>query len=78
MLTKIISKARPVNFTAVRSFAANNSSWAGIEMAPKDPILGINEAFKADPRKEKQLLGVGAYRTNEGKPLILECVKKAE
>ena len=53
-------------------------TWGKVDMAPPDPILGISEAFKKDKRPEKELLGVGAYRTDEGKPYILDCVKKAE
>ena len=47
-------------------------------MAPADPILGLNDAFKADTRPEKSLLGMGAYRDDNGKPYILGCVKTAE
>ena len=36
------------------------------------------EAFKKDPSPEKINLGVGAYRTEEGKPLVLNVVRKAE
>lgn len=38
----------------------------------------MNEAFKADKNPGKILLGMGAYRDNDGKPFILDCVKKAE
>jgi len=47
-------------------------------MAPADPILGVSAAFKEDSNPNKQLLGVGAFRTNEGKPYILPCVTRAE
>mgnify|MGYP003319636187 CR=1 FL=1 len=46
--------------------------------SPPDPILGLNDAFKKDTNPKKVLLGMGAYRDNDGKPLILGCVKKAE
>ncbi len=49
-----------------------------IEAAPADPILGLNEAFKKDPRADKTNLGVGVYQNNEGKTVILNCVKEAE
>jgi aspartate aminotransferase, chloroplastic len=49
---------------------------AAVEMAPPDPILGVSEAFKADTSAEKLNLGVGAYRTDELKPYVLEVVKK--
>jgi aromatic-amino-acid transaminase len=47
-------------------------------MAPKDPILGVNEAFNADPNPGKVNLGVGVYVNEEGKIPVLECVKRAE
>jgi aspartate/tyrosine/aromatic aminotransferase len=50
----------------------------GIEAAPKDAILGLTEAFKADPRAEKINLSVGVYQDETGKTPLLECVKAAE
>ncbi|CAK9185511.1 unnamed protein product [Ilex paraguariensis] len=47
-------------------------------MAPPDPILGVSEAFKADTHEMKLNLGVGAYRTEELQPYVLNVVKKAE
>ncbi|KAM0900738.1 hypothetical protein ACQ4PT_020441 [Festuca glaucescens] len=47
-------------------------------MAPPDPILGVSEAFKADTSDLKLNLGVGAYRTEELQPAVLNVVKKAE
>ncbi len=41
-------------------------------------FLRSAEAFKKDPSSQKINLGVGAYRTEEGKPLVLNVVKKAE
>lgn len=49
-----------------------------IEAAPKDAILGLGEAFKADPRSEKINLSVGVYQDENGKTPLLECVKEAE
>ena len=34
--------------------------------------------FHADTDPSKMLLGTGAYRDDSGKPLVLECVRKAE
>lgn len=45
-------------------------------MAPPDPILGVSEAFKADKSDLKLNLGVGAYRTEELQPYVLNVVKK--
>lgn len=47
-------------------------------MAPKDPILGVTEAFVADPNPKKVNLGVGVYTDDSGKVPVLECVKRAE
>lgn len=52
------------------------SLFSELPEAPLDPILGLNQQFLADPSPNKINLGVGAYRTEEGKPLILNCVKK--
>ena len=49
-----------------------------IEAAPADPILGLTDAYKKDPNKDKVNLGVGVYQNNEGKTVILKCVKAAE
>ena len=46
--------------------------------APPDAILGVTEAYKADKSPKKLNLGVGAYRTEEGKPVVLDVVKEAE
>jgi len=54
------------------------SLFTTVPEAPVDPILGLNQQFLADTDPKKINLGVGAYRTEEGKPLILNCVKKAE
>lgn len=47
-------------------------------MGPPDPILGVTEAFKRDSNPDKINLGVGAYRDDNGKPFVLECVRMAE
>lgn len=49
-----------------------------IEMAPPDPILGLNAAFKADPRSNKVNLSIGAYKTDDLQPFVLAAVRKAE
>ncbi|VFQ60719.1 unnamed protein product [Cuscuta campestris] len=56
----------------------NVSRFEGITMAPPDPILGVSEAFRADTNDLKLNLGVGAYRTEELQPYVLDVVKKAE
>src|SRR4051794_11905816 len=52
--------------------------FAAIEMAPRDPILGITEAFNADKNPNKINLGVGVYYDDNGKVPLLNCVQKAE
>lgn len=47
-----------------------------VQEAPPDPILGLNLEFLADTHPDKLNLGVGAYRTEEGKPYVLNCVRK--
>lgn len=51
---------------------------ANVEMAPRDPILGLTELFKADTRASKVNLGVGVYYDDSGKVPLLECVRRAE
>src|SRR4249920_3051549 len=56
----------------------SKSLLAGVEMAPRDPILGVTEAFNADTNPNKVNLGVGVYYDDNGKVPVLECVKRAE
>ncbi|XP_060176352.1 aspartate aminotransferase, mitochondrial-like [Lycium barbarum] len=51
--------------------------WDHVLPAPKDPITSVTEAFLSDPSPLKLNLGVGAYRDDEGKPVTLECVRRA-
>ena len=52
--------------------------FAAVEMAPRDPILGVTEAFNADTNPNKVNLGVGVYCDEDGKVPLLECVRRAE
>jgi aromatic-amino-acid transaminase len=54
------------------------SIFAAVEMAPRDPILGLNEAFNADTRTDKVNLGVGVYYDDNGKIPLLAAVRAAE
>ncbi|KAJ4806561.1 Aspartate aminotransferase [Rhynchospora pubera] len=58
--------------------AAFGSVFANVVQAPEDPILGVTVAYNKDLSPLKVNLGVGAYRTEEGKPLVLNVVKNAE
>jgi aromatic-amino-acid transaminase len=54
------------------------SLFAAVEMAPRDPILGLNEQFNADSNPNKVNLGVGVYYDENGKLPLLQCVLAAE
>lgn len=54
------------------------SLFAAVEMAPRDPILGLTETFNADARPTKVNLGVGVYYDDNGKLPLLAAVKTAE
>ncbi|GHA09630.1 amino acid aminotransferase [Oceanisphaera arctica] len=49
-----------------------------VTAAPADPILGLTDAFRKDPRTDKINLGVGIYKDEAGQTPVLRCVKKAE
>ncbi|KAG6409521.1 hypothetical protein SASPL_127561 [Salvia splendens] len=73
------------NFIKTKSFtrtsmavAVDVSKFNEVTMAPPDPILGVSEAFRADTHEMKLNLGVGAYRTEDLQPYVLDVVKKAE
>jgi aromatic-amino-acid transaminase len=54
------------------------SLFSAVEMAPRDPILGLNEQFGSDPNPNKVNLGVGVYHDENGKLPLLKCVAAAE
>jgi aromatic-amino-acid transaminase len=54
------------------------SLFSAVEMAPRDPILGLNEQFNADSNPAKVNLGVGVYYDDNGKLPLLRCVQAAE
>ena len=54
------------------------SLFAAVEMAPRDPILGLNEQFNTDPNPAKVNLGVGVYFDENGMLPLLQCVQEAE
>merc|ERR1712166_707589 len=70
LLQRFVSRA------GVRCMSAG--TWTDVPMAPLDPILGMSQLFQADTDERKVNVSIGAYRTDEGKPLVLNCVKKAE
>ena len=54
------------------------SLFTAVELAPRDPILGLNEQFNADTNPNKVNLGVGVYYDDNGKLPLLQCVQAAE
>ena len=52
--------------------------WEQHAAAPPDPVFGLIHGFLADKNPDKVLLGVGIYKGEDGKPYILNTVKKAE
>ena len=56
----------------------NASLLANVEMAPKDPILGVTEIYVADTNPKKVNLGVGVYTDDESKVPVLQSVRSAE
>lgn len=54
------------------------SPFRDVPLAPRDPILGITEAYVADDRKHKVNLGVGVYTDENGKVPVLSAVRDAE
>jgi len=56
----------------------SSSLLASIELAPRDPILGLTEAFNLDPNPNKVNLGQGVYVDDTGKVPVLECVRRVE
>lgn len=67
-----------VNHYKLFSRALSTSPWEKFEMAPPDPIVGLNEAYQVDDYPQKVIVGVGAYRDDAGMPYVLPCVREAE
>jgi aromatic-amino-acid transaminase len=66
------SRSQPV------SQPMNTQLFNGVELAPRDPILGLTESFAADSRPNKVNLGVGVYYDDEGKIPVLQAIREAE
>ena len=62
----------------VSGTSTTGSQWTSYEMAPPDPIIGLNEAYQKDTHPSKVIVGVGAYRDDHGKPYVLPSVRIAE
>lgn len=53
-------------------------NFQDLAIAPPDPILSLIVRYRDDDFPQKVDLGPGAYRTEEGKPLVMDCVRAAE
>lgn len=72
-------KSESTNSSTSMDIPNNTTSvWSKLEAAKPDPVFGLIHFFLSDQNPKKVLLGVGAYRDDEGKPYVLNCVKKAE
>lgn len=74
--TKTTSQLRVTS--SFSSFARLFSWWSHVPQGPKDPILGVTEAFKEDKDPRKLNLGVGAYRDDNNKPVVIKSVQLAQ
>ncbi len=54
------------------------SLFSEISLLPPNVVLGLNAECVADPFPDKINLTIGAYRDNDGKPVVLESVRQAE
>ncbi|MDR2929750.1 MAG: aspartate/tyrosine/aromatic aminotransferase [Propionibacteriaceae bacterium] len=54
------------------------SVFSSLLPVPADPILGVTEAFNADPHPDKINLGVGVYTDQTGVLPLMDCVRAAE
>mmetsp|Transcript_15989 Transcript_15989/g.48018 ORF Transcript_15989/g.48018 Transcript_15989/m.48018 type:complete len:430 (-) Transcript_15989:310-1599(-) len=78
-LRSLRSVAEASGLRGIATSAASKSAWfTDVPQAPTDPILGITEAFQKSQDPNKMNLGVGAYRDDQGKPVVLDVVREAE
>lgn len=66
------------NHTATGSILGIYILNSYFSVGPPDAILGVTEAYKKDQSPNKMNLGVGAYRDDNGKPYVLNAVKKVK
>jgi len=71
------SSTSPLFSSSARAMSTA-SFFKDVQLCPPDEIFNTGIRYRADTSPLKVDLGVGAYRTNEGKPLVLNVVKKAE
>lgn len=69
---------RVMQLTAQLTAANSTTAWSKVTTAPLDPILGMATLYRADTDPRKVNVSIGAYRTDDGKPKVLNCVRAAE
>ncbi|GMH36950.1 hypothetical protein BSKO_04823 [Bryopsis sp. KO-2023] len=62
----------------IGSRARQASFWANVPQLPADKVFSVAGEFFNDPYPQKMNIGLGAYRTEDGKPHILDVVQKVE
>ena len=65
-------------FSAQETATHGNHELRHVKQAPADPILGLSQGYKSDKFANKVNLGIGAYRDDNGKPVVFDCVRAAE
>ncbi|KMS93464.1 hypothetical protein BVRB_031220, partial [Beta vulgaris subsp. vulgaris] len=55
-----------------------SSGFAHVPVGPPNYVFHLQAQCKADPSPDKINLGIGAYKTEQGKPYILNVVKTVE
>lgn len=59
------------------SCVASGSMWSTLTPSAPDKILKLTAMFKADTNPQKINVGAGTYKDDNGKPVVLEAVKRA-
>jgi len=77
-IVKMQISPQKLDVTETSSQQQQASKFAGVQKLPPDAIFFTKTRFKNDKDPRKVNLGIGAYRTDEGKPYILKVVKDAE
>lgn len=62
----------------LRTLSRMSPVFSKLPTVPPDPIFGLIDKFNKDTHPNKVNLTIGAYRTDEGDPLILDSVKQAK
>lgn len=78
-LNRVLSQINTVGKSSVALSTEDcNGHFNNIDIAAPDAIFFVKQSHDADTDPRKVNVGIGAYRTDEGKPYVLECVRKAE